>query len=476
MTIPSLEQPKIEIESAPTPESPSVPGRPQNSDTAIVPLPQSRSRSPLKRWSHRIAWTLLFTGTALSAAVAGALIATTTPLPGWLVGESSEPLSLVDLWQSGFRYRVTRPVNILLLGVDEVPDATPGSEEVFSGRTDTMLLARFNPDKSTLSVLSIPRDTRVEVPGDGIAKINHANIVGGPEKVAETIQSNLGPVAIDRYVRVNTEGVRELIDLIGGVEVYVPQPMVYEDKTQGLYINLQPGWQTLNGDQAEQFARFRSDGQGDIGRVQRQQILLQALRERLMSPRVIPQLPQMIRVMLRYIDTNLSLEEILALANFSMELGGTDNLRMVMLPGRFSTPEEYIASYWLIDPQASQQVMNEFFQLDTVALLSNTESRAVSQLRIAVQNASDVTNSAQAVARTLRQQGFSNVYVVPAWSGTVRRTEVIAQRGDLNSAQVVQSVLGTGSVVSNSTGDLQSDLTIRVGEDWSETDRTGMIR
>lgn len=302
MTIPSLEQPKIEIESAPTPESPSVPGRPQNSDTAIVPLPQSRSRSPLKRWSHRIAWTLLFTGTALSAAVAGALIATTTPLPGWLVGESSEPLSLVDLWQSGFRYRVTRPVNILLLGVDEVPDATPGSEEVFSGRTDTMLLARFNPDKSTLSVLSIPRDTRVEVPGDGIAKINHANIVGGPEKVAETIQSNLGPVAIDRYVRVNTEGVRELIDLIGGVEVYVPQPMVYEDKTQGLYINLQPGWQTLNGDQAEQFARFRSDGQGDIGRVQRQQILLQALRERLMSPRVIPQLPQMIRVMLRYID------------------------------------------------------------------------------------------------------------------------------------------------------------------------------
>jgi anionic cell wall polymer biosynthesis LytR-Cps2A-Psr (LCP) family protein len=128
------------------------------------------------------------------------------------------------------------------------------------------------------------------------------------------------PVPIDRYVRVGTGAFEELVDLVGGVQIYVPKRMVYTDHSQGLYIDLQAGWQTLNGDQAEQFARFRGDAQGDIGRVQRQQMLLKALRERFTSPRIIPRLPQIIRVMLRYVDTNLSLEEVLALATFSLEL------------------------------------------------------------------------------------------------------------------------------------------------------------
>jgi hypothetical protein len=111
-----------------------------------------------------------------------------------------------------------------------------------------------------------------------------------------------------------------------------------------------------------------------------------------------------------------------------------------------------------------------------VALLADGETRAVSQLRIAVQNATATPDAAQQVAQILRQQGFSNVYVVPDWSGTVRRTQVIAQRGDINSANVVQSVLATGLVVSESTGDLESDLTIRVGEDWSLAQPAGTIR
>ncbi len=447
----------------------------------VVPPPETALTAPsgpaappppsaLRRWASRLAWVMLFTGTALGAGVGGALLATTLPLPEWMVGpgDPSEPLGLVDLWQSGFRYQMTRPVNVLVLGVDEVPDAPPNSPVQFTGRTDTLLLTRFDPEQGTVSLLSIPRDTRLEIPGHGIDKINHANVVGGPALAAEALQANLGPVAVDRYLRVNTRGFRELVNLVGGVEVYVPRRMRYEDRTQGLFIDLQPGWQTLNGDQAEQFARFRADGQGDIGRVQRQQMLLRALKERVISPRIVPQLPQLIRVMLRYIDTNLTLEEILALVHFSLEVG-TENLRMVMLPGRFSTPEEYAASYWLVDAEATQRVMNQFFQLNTVALLSGRESnREVAQLRIAVQNASNTSGAGQAVAQLLRDRGFSNVYVVPDWSGTVRRTQVIAQRGDLNSAEVVSSVLGSGLVVAESTGDLESDLTVRVGEDWTE--------
>ena len=91
-----------------------------------------------------------------------------------------------------------------------------------------------------------------------------------------------------------------------------------------MYIDLEPGWQTLNGDQAEQFARFRKDNYGDIGRVQRQQMLLKALRQRLLSPKVLPRLPQIIRVMQQYIDTNLSLEEMLALVGFGLDLDKDD--------------------------------------------------------------------------------------------------------------------------------------------------------
>lgn len=465
MTTPPVDQATLETQQIDPATSALVPVT--SGELATVPHP-GPTPGFLRRWAGRLAWTVVFAGTALGAGVGGALVATTIPLPDWIGPQASEPLGIVDLWQSGFRYRLSRPVNVLMLGVDTDPDAHPNSPAQFATRTDTMLLARFNPDQGTVNLLSIPRDTRVTIPGRGIAKINHANVVGGPELVAETIQSNIGPIAVDRYLRIDTGGFRELVDLAGGIEVYVPRRMQYEDRTQGLSIDLQPGWQTLNGDQAEQFARFRSDGQGDVGRVQRQQMLLRALKERLIHPRVVPQLPQLIRVMLRYVDTNLTLEEILALANYSLEIG-TDNLQMVMLPGRFSTQEEYIASYWIMDNTATQQVMNQFFQLNTVALLSGRESgRGISQLRIAVQNGSNQSGAANTVARTLRQRGFTNVYVVPDWSGTVRRTQVIAQRGDLNSAEVVSSVLGLGTVVPDSTGDLESDLTVRIGQDWSE--------
>ena len=432
------------------------------SNPALSDTATAEGRSP--KWWRYLGWSLVFGGTAVASAIGGALLATSVPLPGWLGEQAAQPLNLVDLWQSGFRYNVTRPVNILVMGVD-LPDGGTSGGDLFANRSDTMLLTRINPDRGSVDLLSIPRDTQVDIPGEGIAKINHANFAGGPELVAQTIQTNLAPVPIDRYVRVSTEALRELVDLLGGVEVMVPQRMVYEDVTQGLKIDLEVGWQTLNGDQAEQFARFRADGNGDIGRVQRQQILIKAIRERLTHPTVIPRLPQIARVMMRYVDTNLTLEEILALANVALEMQ-PDDLQMVMLPGRFSSPSEYIASYWIFDPVATQQVMNDFFQLDNVALLSSSDNQAITQLPIAVQNATGTEQVAAEVADYLRQEGFRNVYVTANWSGELQRTQVIAQRGDLESAAVLTSVLGTGQVVAESTGDLQSELTIRIGQDW----------
>jgi hypothetical protein len=137
---------------------------------------------------------------------------------------------------------------------------------------------------------------------------------------------------------------------------------------------------------------------------------------------------------------------------------------MVMLPGRFSMPDEYVASYWLLDEAGRDQVMENYFEMPMVGMMQDRQS--LRQMRIAVQNASGEPEVGHRVATYLQAEGFDNVYVIEDWSDEQRQTQIIAQRGDLDSAQRLETVLGLGEVVAASTGDLDSDLTLRVGEDW----------
>lgn len=434
--------------------------------------------APSKRWQmpkiiRNTALSMAFGATALMAAGLGAIAVLTFPLPRQISGETIAP-PLADLWRTGFRYQVSRPVNILVMGLDEAHDVEGSRPGDLVGRTDTMLLVRVDPEDKVVNVMSIPRDTRVEIPGYGIERINQANFEGGAELAAQTVMHNFNNVDIDRYVRVSTVAFKEIVDLVGGIEVLVPKEMKYEDKTQGLVIDLDPGLQNLNGDEAEQFARFRKDSYGDIGRVQRQQILLKALRKRVANPAVLPKLPQIVRVLQKSIDTNLSVEELLALAGFGMDLDSKD-MHMVMLPGEFSDPEEYGASYWLADYGASSDLMRTYFDATPAELVADSSGVnyydapsdwAVNGLDIAIQNATDDQYASYSMAEYLREQGFYNVYVVRDWSDVNRKTSVVAQRGDVGSAQSIQSTLDIGQVVSDSTGDIDSDITIRVGEDW----------
>jgi polyisoprenyl-teichoic acid--peptidoglycan teichoic acid transferase len=423
-----------------------------------------RSPSIMATWAVRGAAIGL---TAALSAMVGTAIALMLPLPKAIAPQSDESSrSITELWTQHFNYQITRPVHILVMGIDLPLDLPPDKspDDVFAGRSDTMMLVRIDPTTESVSVLSIPRDTQVEIPGEGVEKITHANLVGGSELAAQVVSQNLNGVTIDRYVRVSTGAFRELVDLMGGIDVYVPERMEYEDQTQQLKIDLYPGQQVLNGEQAEQFARFRNDENGDIGRVQRQQQVIRALREKLTDPRLIPRIPQAIQIFQDYIDTNLSMEEMLALANFGLELE-QDNFRMVLLPGRFSTPEEFVASYWLVDPAAKDEVMQEYFGVTSVAVLSHQNS--VDDLSIAIQNASTDPYLGSQVVAYLQSQGFYNIYLVEDWPEPQSQTQIIAQRGDLRSAAMLESVLGVGQVIPASTGDINSDLTIRVGDDWA---------
>ena len=363
------------------------------------------------------------------------------------------------LWGNSSQYQLSRPVNILVMGIDPLAGASDNSPE-FSGLSDTMLLLRLDPDDKSMSVLSIPSDSMVVIPGIGLAKISLANSRGGSVSAARLVSRSLNNVPIERYVRITTGAFRELVDILGGVEVFVPQRMLYKDATQQLEIDLDPGWQTLNGDQAQQFARFRDSKVGDIRRVQRQQLLLKALRDRLTSPAIVPQLPRLTRIMEKYVDTNLSLPEMLALANFCV--AEQDNFQMVLLPGSLSPLSKDPSSYW-IDPAGQDRVMSKYFGVN---LGVAQKPRSLNTLRIAVQNASGQRNLSQRVANYLKEQGFDNVYVVSDWLDLQRQTEIIVQRGNLEAAKDLNKVLGLGNIEAASTGDLESHLTIRVGKDW----------
>jgi polyisoprenyl-teichoic acid--peptidoglycan teichoic acid transferase len=405
----------------------------------------------------------------VSAGVGAALTMTTPFLADQQVQAQQpdrDPGSLGELLQRGLEYGVGRPVNILVMGIDRVPpDSDEAARGIFSGRSDTMMLVRVNPERGNANVLSIPRDTLVEIPNYGSDKINAANVIGGPILAADVVSRTLDYTPVDRYVRVSTGAFRELVDLVGGVEVFVPKPMQYTDKTQNLVIDLKPGRQVLNGAQAEGFARFRNDELGDIGRAQRQQAVLKALQQRLASPMTIARLPQLYAVLQRNIDSDLSLGETLALVQFAIQLK-PDQLKMVLLPGRFSEAGEFSASYWLMDNAATQAVVRNYFQSEQPGAVAS-ENIDPKALKIAIQNASSNPVASRQLADYLASQGYNNTFIDADWVRQEPRTEVIAQRGDLNGAKAVQGVVGLGEILPDSTGNIDSDITIRIGEDWA---------
>ena len=418
-----------------------------------------------------IFWLLFLIFTAAISATIGAITALLAPVEPQLISKVLDATGFNYTSSNPSGYSLSRPVNILILGIDRVPEAAANSPKNFDGRSDTILLFHLDPQDKSISLLSIPRDTKVETPGIGFSKINEANATGGTALVMQLISTMLNNPTIERYVRVNSGAFRELVDLLGGVEVFVPRAMSYTDTAQKLKINLAQGWQTLNGEQAEQFARFRNDGLGDIGRIQRQQSLIQALRNRLASPSVFVRLPQIVRLMQKYVDTNLNFEEILTIANFGWQLE-RDNFKMVMLPGRSSSDQGDLRSYWILDVAARDRIMTKYFKQsppDFAQGRFRNPSQSVSSptnLKIAVQNASSNPKTAKKVAEFFTKKGFSNVSVVKDWPDKQRQSQIIVQQGDLEAANILQKALGDGKIEASSTGEIESDLTIRVGEDW----------
>jgi len=434
------------------------------------------------RGSGVIRWVgavLSLLGVAMISAMAGALLAfsfNATPLMQRHLSASEQKVFGQDTisTQGVFQLpKLTRPVNILVLGVkvlttdlkNPIPNAQPASYQALvnslEGLADTMLLLRFNPETHQLVVLSLPRDTRVAIEGYGTDKLNAANYYGGPALAAKAVSNLLGNTPIDRYIRINVQGVEKLIDALGGVTVYVPKAMKYQDESQHLYIDLKAGKQHLNGDKTLQLLRFRYDEYGDIGRIQRQQTVMRTLKEQALNPMTIARLPQILKVVQTHIDTNLSVEELMALVGFGANINKA-NTQMLMVPGDFSSPSQYQTSYWLPNYQQISKMIAQYFGQGEVQR-SRLEP---SLLRISIQDSTGKPEAVKSLVTALQKSGYTNVYVDNPWTEPLITTRVVAQSGDIQSAQAVRDSLNLGEVQTESTGTLQSDVTIQLGQDW----------
>ena len=235
-------------------------------------------------------------------------------------------------------------VNTLFLGIDEA-------------RSDTIIVASYNKENQKITLLSIPRDTRVEIPRYGFDKINAAAAKKEGTALAMETVGNLLGIPIHHYVKVSFKGAERIIDILGGITVKVPPGVDYDDPAQNLSIHLKAGEQLLNGKDAVKFARFRSGyPDQDLGRIKTQQEIIKAFIAKLTSPKIVPKIFNIVDAMSKCIKTNLGSGDI---AQYAIKVKDIkmENITFYTLPGDVGSMNK--VSYFLHDESKLREMMEQ---------------------------------------------------------------------------------------------------------------------
>jgi len=365
-------------------------------------------------------------------------------------------------------------VNILVLGIDERADDI--------GRSDTAFVVTVDLDTKQVSLLSIPRDTRVKIAGYGWDKINSAYAYGGTKLAKATVENLLG-IHVDNTVLINFAGFVKAINAIGGVTIDVDKRMSYVDPYDdqgGLAIDLKPGLQHLDGEQAIEYVRYR-DEEGDIGRVARQQKFLKAVFNELDSPQIITKIPELIKAFSQAVRTDLPASKMLQLASRvkdALQAG----LQTEMVDG---TPR-YIEdiSYWLPDiaklreqvarlqglptdgqyKAATDQMAVEYAQ--SVPPETKVAPASQAKVRVEIINASGDSQAGAKMASILLARGFE-VTAINNSANNLRRSTLITMRS-VNNALIdkLSSIPFHYSVQMSNGNAKDAPITVTIGQDF----------
>lgn len=253
--------------------------------------------------------------------------------------------------------RFTEFTNILILGIDEGDPANPLSGK----QSDTVIVAALNHANGMMNLLSIPGDTLVDIPGRKTKdKISRAYYYGGTQLAVRATEDFL-QAPIHHFIVIDPPVFTQIVDVLGGVDVYVESDMNYEDAYAGFKINLKKGYQHLGGEEAAQYVRYRGDELGDIGRVQRQQKFLKLIYAKAIDVDTIVKLPEIMDLINRNVTTSMA---VLDTAKIAKNLKGfqPDLMKTKMLPGNFQT--ERGESVWIADQEKIDRLLDEIYRAE----------------------------------------------------------------------------------------------------------------
>ncbi len=351
---------------------------------------------------------------------------------------------------------------VLVLGCDEILQKTEyKGHPVWKGRSDTILVVCCDPLKNSLNILSIPRDTKIRVPHFGLQKMNFLNSIAGPIFTKRALEKML-KISIDNTIVVNVKGLNEIIDEIGGITIDVPQKMQYTDYSAMLYIDLKPGKQILNGDQAIGFVRFRHDVLGDIGRIQRQQLFIRSAIKKLWDPVTFTKIPQLSTIYKKSVLTDMKTKDIIRLANFIRNVPKSKQ-KIAMLPGEFGSEDG--VSYWVADQYETRKIVKRLFYGEEIQL-NKIDRINPRKIKISILNGSSKDDHlAGKLSKRLREYGYSILYIQD-YKGPVNTSKIYAQKANYESALRIKKDLNNkGEIIVGNLGPPDTDVTILAGDD-----------
>lgn len=417
-------------------------------ETRIYEMPKEPVK-PQKRRRLKKAWIVVL---AVVLFGAGTVFGMYSYLKAY---SSSYPFSSGDVVAESSR------INILVIGIDGGVNGKVNTSGKTGTRSDVMMVVSIDPELKKVGILSVPRDTRVLIPTvNSIEKAGHAHAYGGPDLVVETLE-NLLEIDIHRYVRVDFEGFKKVIDVLGGVYIDVPEDMDYEDPYQNLYIHIEKGPQVLNGEKALGFVRYRQYRNADIGRIEAQHLFLQALADKVLSVATLPKIPQLVSEIMPYVVTDLSNEDIMYLASVGLNMKMQD-VEMGVLPGS----DGYIGdlSYWLVDAEKAQEAVDR--------LIRGIDRTKNANVKVSVQNGCGIPGAADYVASILRSYDFQVVSVDDASRFDYKETRVLAPKEQKDVQIEILRILKSTSdqakaYVSHDLPD-EADVLVIIGNDFSK--------
>ncbi|MBG9984028.1 LCP family protein [Aerococcaceae bacterium DSM 111022] len=275
----------------------------------------------------------------------------------------SDDITITELREEEVNIEEGEPINVLLIGTDG-NDLERTEDEGFVSRSDTLMLINLNPETKQTQVLSIPRDSLATVEGEP-DKINHAFAYGGAELTIETVQDFL-QVPIDYYATIDMSGLEKLIDAIGGIEV--TSPLTFEYRGTGF---VEGETREVNGVKAMNFARMRyDDPEGEVGRQNRQKIVIKAIVDKILSPEGMSNLSEILQVVNTHVKTNVNLQE--ALDIYQSYIPALDNINVV----KFDNMEEIYLNevfYFHIPLNERVRVANEFRHQSYLAPITSAQ-------------------------------------------------------------------------------------------------------